>query len=218
VRRAVDRDEIVAISGDGAARVLAPGKGPLAVLADGRVVFCSSADPRALLAVPLAGGAATPFGSLPRVPLALAAAGGAIHAMLDGDDKAAWSVAAGAAAVSEGTRGLVIPAPDGGWRAVLTPDDDRYALRLVPPGAALTAGAPRPVDDVITWLDGGRLAYHAEGAVHAITVVDGVERDRFATPGSDHARIASDGETWVEAAHTDRVTRFTITNFGDRPW
>ncbi len=218
VRRASDRDEIVAISGDGGARVLAQGKGPIAVLADGRVVFSSIAEPRALLVVPLAGGAAKPFGTLPRAPLVIAAAGAVIHAMLDGDDKAAWSVAQGGAPIAEGTRGLVIPAPDGNWRAVLAPQGDHYALRLVPPGAALSEGTPRSVDDVITWLDAGRVAYHADHAVHAITVVDGVEHDAFATPGSDHARIASDGETWVEAAHTDRVTRFAITNFGDRPW
>ncbi len=217
VRRAADRDEIVAIASDGSARVLAPGKGPIAVLGD-RVVFCSVADPRALLAVPIAGGRAMPFGSLPRAPLLIAAAGDAIHAMLDGDDKAAWSVSQGGVPAAEGARGLVIPAPDGRWRAVLTPADDHYAMRLVAPGASLTGGAPRAVDGVITWLDGDRLAYHADQAIHTITVADGLEVETFKTPGSDQARIASDGDTWVETTHSDRVTRFLITNFGDRPW
>jgi hypothetical protein len=180
-----------------------------------RLFFVSADDPRRLLAVPREGGAPTPLAELP-APIVFGAGGpDGVHLLLHGDGAAeGWLIPAGGTPRLESSEGLVIPAPEGGFRLLGALSGSQLQIRVQPPGgAAVDAVAVLP-----QWLDGRRFAYvAADWKYHLRDAASGAETVLEA-PGRPFqwSSLAPDGKTVYSTMPVGHVTRHLITNFADR--
>ena len=205
-----------------AERPLAVGQA-LFVSRTGEVVFRAPDDPRKLQTMPLTGGPITTIATLSAPILDAVDGPDGRHVELDrGGTSDAWRIDRDGVLVPEGVRGLVIPAPVGGWRVVRIADGARVRLLIVPPDHLLTAplyeraamwGAP-------SWVNDHELAYCEPSACHRLDVRTG--RDLATTaidvPGHRPITVSSDGRRWFVTSFLGHVTRHVIANFVDRPW
>jgi serine/threonine protein kinase/Tol biopolymer transport system component len=215
-------NEVIAISTrDGSERTLTRGRNPFPSLDDRRVLFAGPDEPLRLLAISIDGGAVTEITRLPG-KLAYGADGpDGTELMLSREGAyEAWRVTHDGRLEPRGVAGFVVPAPGGGWRAVVTFDTPNH-LRFVAPGDPLTAGTHEvvPESDRPMWLDDHRIAYAAHGAFHVVDVTTGAEVATLPGPEwGQKAVLASDGVHWYDIQLFGHVTRHLIVNFADRPW
>ena len=204
-------------------RRLAPGL-LVAVSADDRRVYYRPVDrPGELRVVPIGGGESTLVAQLPGHILRGADAADGLHVLVENDHAfAGWRVPAAGPPEPDGVAGLAIPAPSGGWRAVLVPGEGGLQLTLVPPGG----DPPREVAielDRVTWIDGTTLAATepCEGFKSCPATLD-VRTGAFTRLGppidAGIIVVAADGKHWVTADADGHPQRQLITNFSSRPW
>jgi hypothetical protein len=195
----------------------------VAVSADDRRVYFHPIDrPGELRVVPIDNGASTLVAQLPGHILRGAEASDGFHVVVESDHViAGWRVPATGPAEPEGTAGLVMPAPTGGWRAVLVVGEG-LRLQLVPPdGGAVREVAIQP--DRVTWVDGTTLAVTepCDGFKSCPATLD-VRTGTFTrlAPPIDAALVvvAGDGVHWVTSDAEGRPQRQVVANFGARPW
>jgi hypothetical protein len=191
---------------------------------DGSAVYMhSAANPRELVAVPLAGGNARHVADLPGDIIDGRDAEDGIHLELQhAGAYEAMVVRRDGTQVVEGAAGLVVPAPDLAWRVVvMSSREDQWRLRVVPPGASLSTGREIEADGfLVTWLGPHELSYAAGGKLHIYDVTSDREVDHVdgAPHGSPMMVLSPDREHWFDLAFDAHTTRHLITNFAERPW
>jgi hypothetical protein len=223
VAERVEHDGVKVISielGDGTAHAIASGRGPFPSL-DGKLVYARAADdPRRLVRVPIGGGEPVTIAELPATIVRGAAGPDGLHVELERDGRLeGWSVDDHGTLAPEGVAGLVVPAPSGGWRAIVLPGRSNLAIQLVPPGAPLTQPTQTLASTFSpTWLDDHRLGYAIAGRFRAFDVRSGESADLIAAPPDyTPAVLAPDGKHWYLSDAVGEVSRHVITNFATRP-
>jgi len=120
----------------------------------------------------------------------------------------------------------VTVAPSGGWRAVTvlftkSGGESSARLRLIPPGAALSAPSKEvAVGSVYNlWLDAHRIGYCDELGCHVLDVTTDATTDVPAYPSYyDHGAIVTpDGQHIVDSLVVSRITRHVLANFDALP-
>lgn len=218
---------IVAIrTEDGQQIDLALGRAPFPSL-DGRRVFFSPDDsPHELQVVPIDGGPARRVAVLPGKVIAGVDAPDGQHVEIDpveidparaggapvGGGTQSWRIDPSRAIAFDGVEGLVIPAPDGAWRAVSRDG----AVLLSAPGRDSRS---LRCQDRPTWVDARRFGCAIDDSTIALVDVETGARREIDLPWlASRIMLADDGDRWIATRVVIRVTRHAITNFADRPW
>jgi dipeptidyl aminopeptidase/acylaminoacyl peptidase/predicted Ser/Thr protein kinase len=191
-----------------------------------RLVYVDDDDPRRVLALSLdaPGAHAVELHRFADRVLDIIEAGDGLHVeVADRDQARAWRLDPDGALHDEGVGGLVMPAPDGGWRAISTVvDNGWHVLALVPPGKPLTertqmvdATAGRPL-----WLGDHVLAYCTRTRCLRYDVATRTELDSHPLGFGDHQNllVMPDGNHWLAADTEAHVARKRLVNFSSRPW
>ena len=213
--RGTASDIVVIATRDGSERVLADGRVPFPTLDGRRVLFGSVDAPYALWSVPIDGGVPAMVARLPgRMLLGVDGPDGA-HLVVDRDGRDdSLHVTADGRVEPDGADGLVIPAPSGPWRAIMSYDALGMRFVLEAPGAATLElhGTTTP-----TWLDDHRFGYARSGQFHVVDVTRGAEVETIPGPRvTSSAALAADGVRWFRTRELHRVTRRAVVDFGDR--
>jgi Tol biopolymer transport system component len=218
-----DGMQVVAVDiATGEARTLAAGRLPIVTSDGARVGFTPLDDPSAIHQVALAGGSAAPFAKLPGKIVEGTSARDGMHVLIDHDGTLeGWRVASDGRSAAEGVPGLVIPAPDGRWRAIAARDErGNVRVTFVPPGTplAITGEALTARSFSVRWVDATRFGYcdlTVSCRVMDVTTHADVRVTKLG-PGYLHAIAGLDGGRWFSHGIRGRVTRHLITNFATR--
>jgi hypothetical protein len=210
---------VVIATRDGSERMLVSGSHPFLSLDGKRVWYRQRGGEPALASIALDGGAGDAPIALPgELIIGVAAADGAHLALQIGGRTESWRLGLDHHLESEHIAGLVIPAPEGGWRAIRTFAGTYHYQFVAPDGTASTLDL-RAESEHPTWLDAHRFVYAAGGAFHIVDVTTGAEVGKLPGPNwGEHAVLAADGLHWYDLLTIGRVTHHVIENFAARPW
>jgi hypothetical protein len=208
----------------GDARTLAAGRLPI-VSRDGlQVTFTPLDDPTELRQVALGGGPTQRVAKLPGKIVEGTNGPDGVHVLIEHAGRTeGWRVARDGSVWAEGVAGLVIPAPDGKWRAIAARDErGNVRVTFVPPGAPLaTSGdAVAARSFSLRWVDDTRFGYcdlTVSCRVLDVTTGSDVKVTKLGQ-GFLHAIVSLDGQRWFSHTVRGRVTRHVITNFATRAW
>ena len=205
---------------DGHEQVLATGILPFVSWDGTQVLFRTIDDGDLLRAVPITGGRDTVITRLPGTIVLGGAGPDGVHVLVRRDGQLeSWHVSLDGHFDPEGSPGLVLPAPTGGWRMIQIPAEGAtFRLQLVPPGAAAPARELSVVSIYNSWIDDRRIAVARDGQFQIVDVTTGavtVVASRVAVwPVSV---LAADGVHWTTIDRVRHVARYALTNFADRP-
>ena len=116
----------------------------------------------------------------------------------------------------------MIPAPRGGWRAVVSSSrEGAWRARMLAPGAPIDDPGAREIvaGGQGTWTpDGLSFLYLRVGSIHRLWVETGEDRAiSDVHSGTISLAVSNDGTTLFTVRIIGQVRRQLITNFADRP-